>query len=401
MATEIQHLMDPTEVATVEWRMLVAHTLRVEAAMKLEQVHALFKREPVDYLPVIEEERYIGMVSRAHVGTVLGARFGFALYANHPVREHLLPNPLSIVVDTPLLPVLQAALGRDTATFYDDVALVDREQGLLGVIPVRTLVQLQSELLAHKLEQVQRQQQALTQRNAELQRSNRELQDFAYIASHDLQEPLRKIQAFADRLAGKYGQKLDDAARDYLMRMQSAAHRLQSLINDLLEFSRVTTRARAFEEVDLAALAMDVVSDLEVRLEQCGGRVETGPLPVVTADPTQMRQLFQNLIANALKFHKPDTPSVVTVNARAENGTVELTFADNGVGFEEQHSDKIFGMFQRLHSREQYEGNGVGLAICRKIVQRHGGTITAHGVPNAGATFVVRLPLNAESGETT
>jgi signal transduction histidine kinase len=392
MSVEIQLLMGAAEVATVAWPALVAHTLRVDAETPLEQVQAVFQREPLDYLPVVTGKRYIGLVSRAQIGTVLGARFGFALFASHPVRRHLLPHPLSIVVDQPLLAVLQAALGRDAATFYDDVVLVDREQQLLGMIPVQTLVQLQSQLLAQKLAEVQ-------QYAVRLEASNRELQDFAYIASHDLQEPLRKIQAFADRLAGKYGPQLDDAARDYLLRMQSAARRLQSLINDLLQISRIATRARPFEPVDLTTLAAEVVADLEVRLEQCGGRVEIGPLPVITGDPMQLRQLLQNLIGNALKFQRPGVAPVVRVSAHAGNGTVELIVADNGIGFEPQHHDKIFAMFQRLHGREQYEGNGVGLAICRKITDRHGGSITAEGVPNVGATFRVRLPLAVQPGD--
>jgi signal transduction histidine kinase len=398
MTLELQQLANAGETAAMDWRALIGHTLRVEATMKLEEVHGLFKRQPVDYLPVTNDERYVGMVSRAQIGTILGARFGFALYAQHPVREHLLPDALAIVVDAPLLTALEQALNRNTATFHDDVALVDRDQRLLGMIPVHTLAQLQSQLLAAKLDQVERQQAALVQSNAELQRSNRELQDFAYIASHDLQEPLRKIQAFADRLASRYAGQLDEGAQDYLTRMQSAAKRLQSLINDLLQFSRVTTKARTFEPVDLATLAGEVVADLEVRLQQSGGRVELDALPVVQADPVQMRQLFQNLIGNALKFHKPGSPPVVRVSSRSDNGTVELVFADNGIGFTDEHGGKIFGMFQRLHSREEYEGNGVGLAICRKIAERHGGSITAQGVPNQGATFVVRL-ANATSGE--
>lgn len=400
MTFELQLLINDAEAAAVDWRSLISHTLSVAGETPLEQVHAVFQREAVDYLPVVDGGRHVGLVSRAQIGSQLGARFGFALFARNPIRSHLLPDSLCLSVDAPLLPSLEAALSRSADRFDDDVVVVERDQRLVGVISTRTMVQLQSQLLAQKLEQVRRQQAALAERNAELQRSNRELQDFAYIASHDLQEPLRKIQAFADRLAGKYGPQLDDAARDYLMRMQSASRRLQSLINDLLEFSRVTTRARALENVDLSAVAAEVVADLEVRLEQCGGRVEIAPLPVVSADPMQMRQLFQNLIGNGLKFQKPGTPPVVRLTACTNDGAVELVFADNGIGFSEEHRDKLFGMFQRLHSREQYEGNGVGLAICRKIAERHGGSITANGVPNMGATFRVRLPQPTKTGGT-
>lgn len=231
----------------------------------------------------------------------------------------------------------------------------------------------------------------------ELQRSNRELEQFASVASHDLQEPLRKIQAFGDRLAAKYAATLGEQGREYVERMQASAARMRKLIDDLLTFSRIATKAQAFAPVDLAVVAADVVSDLEGRIQQTGGRVEIGPLPVLDADPLQMRQLLQNLIGNGLKFRKPTEPPVVRVEgglSPSENGTprYELRVSDNGIGFEEIYLDRIFEVFQRLHGRHDYEGTGMGLAICRKIVERHGGTITARSALGQGATFVVNLP---------
>ena len=240
---------------------------------------------------------------------------------------------------------------------------------------------------------------ALRRSHDELQRSNRELQDFASVASHDLQEPLRKIQAFGDRLSARHAGDLGEHGRDYLARMQAAAGRMSRLINDLLTFSRVTTRARAFEPVDLADLMATVADDLHARVEREGGRVDlpdpAGPhaLPTVDGDPTQLRQLFQNLIGNGLKFHPPDRPPVVTVLAvgdDAEAVTVEVS--DNGIGFDEKYLDRIFDIFQRLHGRTEYEGTGIGLAVCRKIADRHGGTIAASSAPGEGATFRVTLP---------
>lgn len=237
--------------------------------------------------------------------------------------------------------------------------------------------------------------------NESLQRSNRELEQFASVASHDLQEPLRKIQAFGDRLQTRCAQGLGDQGRDYLERMLSSATRMRSLIDALLSFSRVTTKAQPFTAVDLSATAQDVVSDLESRIENAGGRVEIGALPTLEADPLQMRQLLQNLISNGLKFARPSEPPVVRVESRIlpkveGNGEVsrfELLVRDNGIGFEEVYLDRIFELFQRLHGRQEYEGTGMGLAICRKIVERHGGTITARSAPEEGATFVVNLPL--------
>lgn len=230
-----------------------------------------------------------------------------------------------------------------------------------------------------------------------LEISNRELQDFASVAAHDLQEPLRKIQSFSDRLRSKASDSLGEEALDYLSRILSSAQRMSVLINDLLTYSRVTTKAQPFSAVDLNQIVTQVVSDLEVRLEQSGGKVSWESLPTIEADSTQMRQLLQNLISNALKFHKKDEPPVVTI--RTEPGSlpkvgsaISLVIADNGIGFDEKYLDRIFTIFQRLHGRFEYEGTGIGLAVCRKIVDRHGGLITARSQPGQGARFIVTLP---------
>ncbi len=244
-------------------------------------------------------------------------------------------------------------------------------------------------------------QEKLSYYTASLERSNRELQDFASVASHDLQEPLRKIQAFCDRLKARSGTALDETARDYLDRMQNAAARMQTLVNDLLAFSRITTRAQPFVACDLAEIAREVMGDLETRLEQTAGRVELGELPTIEVDPTQMRQLFQNLIANALKFHQPGQSPVVKVFCERDGSLIRLHVADNGIGFDEKYLDRIFTIFQRLHGRQEYEGTGVGLAVCRKIAIRHGGSITARSQPGQGATFIVTLPCKQTNGTET
>jgi signal transduction histidine kinase len=242
--------------------------------------------------------------------------------------------------------------------------------------------------------------------NESLQRSNRELEQFASVASHDLQEPLRKIQAFGDRLQTRCGQELGEQGRDYLKRMQASAARMRNLIDALLTFSRVTTKAQPFAPVDLALTAEDVVADLENQADTAGGRIEVGGLPTIEADPLQMRQLLQNLIGNGLKFARANEPPIVQVASRMlesvseqedKNGACcEISVRDNGIGFEEIYLDRIFELFQRLHGRQEYEGTGMGLAICRKIVERHGGSITARSAPGAGATFLVTLPLRQQ-----
>jgi PAS domain S-box-containing protein len=237
--------------------------------------------------------------------------------------------------------------------------------------------------------------------NQLLQASNRELEDFASVASHDLQEPLRKIQAFGDRLEQTSGHALGEQGRDYLARMLKAAGRMQRLIGDLLQFARVTTKAQPFVPVDLNGVLADVLSDLESRIEQSRGQVEPGPLPLLDADPTQMRQLLQNLVANALKFHKPGVPPRVRVYTETDprEGMCRVCVADNGIGFDEKYLDRIFNVFQRLHGRQEYEGTGIGLAVCRKIAERHGGSITARSRPGEGAVFVVTLPLRHAATE--
>jgi PAS domain S-box-containing protein len=227
-----------------------------------------------------------------------------------------------------------------------------------------------------------------------LEQSNRELEDFAYVASHDLQEPLRKIQAFGDRLHAKYASELPEQAQDFIARMQSAAKRMQVLINDLLAFSRVTTKAQPFVPVDLEHVAREVAHDLEIRTHEAGAHVEIGKLPELDADPLQMRQLLQNLISNALKFRREGVPPLVVVAGSIEGENAQIVVTDNGIGFEEKYAERIFTMFERLHGRGSYEGTGIGLAICRKIVERHGGEVMARSTPGIGSTFTITLPLH-------
>jgi len=229
-----------------------------------------------------------------------------------------------------------------------------------------------------------------------LARSNQELQDFAYVASHDLQEPLRKIQAFGDLLATEYKDKLGEG-EEYLTRMRNAASRMSTLIQDLLAFSRVSTKEQQVNQVDLNTIIGEVIGDLEMSITEKKGKVVVEEMPAVWADATHMRQLFQNLIGNALKFHQKDIPPIVAISLkpRTKNDTLyEIHVEDNGIGFDEKYLDRIFSVFQRLHGREAYEGTGIGLAVCRKIVERYGGTIDAKSQPNVGSTFIIKLPIN-------
>ncbi|MEZ5817311.1 MAG: PAS-domain containing protein [Hyphomicrobiaceae bacterium] len=252
-------------------------------------------------------------------------------------------------------------------------------------------------------------QRRMREYTLKLERSNSELQEFAYVASHDLQEPLRKIEAFGDRLNRRYAELLPDEGKMFIERMQDAAGRMRRLINDLLSYSRVSSKSRPLVPVDLDKVLAEVLSDLQVRIDETEGEIVSDKLGTIDADPTLMRQLLQNLLANALKFRKADVKPVIRI-ATTEGEPVSigtrivpsivLTIADNGIGFDNTYKEQIFKIFQRLHGRLEYEGTGVGLATCRKIVERHLGTIDASGVPGEGATFTIVLPVKHDQPQT-
>lgn len=249
---------------------------------------------------------------------------------------------------------------------------------------------------------IEKSQNALRSHARKLEESNRELEEFAYVASHDLQEPLRKIETFGDRLQSKYADELPDGGKEYIARMQNATGRMRQLINDLLAYSRVTTKAKPFELIDLNRHIKGVCSDLQMRIEETGAEVVYKDLPSITADPTQLRQLLQNLIGNALKFQRPDVKPVVTISVETLEGDasigqgdrVQIIIADNGIGFDNKYKAQIFTIFQRLHGRNEYEGTGIGLATCRKIVERHDGVIDADGIEGEGAKFIITMPVH-------
>ena len=273
--------------------------------------------------------------------------------------------------------------------FYDGDGEISR---ILGVVADR------SEVETYQIE--------LERRLVALKKSNSELEQFAYVASHDLQEPLRKIISFGERLNLKYANKLGDEGKFFVERMTNAANRMQTLIQDLLTYSRVSRHSESFETVDLKQVLKQVLDDLELKIQEKQATITFENLPTINAQSFQMYQLFQNLFTNALKFTKSEVPAVITVKCSVatpsevkENPALlplgnyyRITVSDNGIGLEDEYAERIFALFQRLHGRSEYEGTGLGLAICRKIVEGHQGQIKAKGTLGVGTEFTIYLP---------
>jgi signal transduction histidine kinase len=230
----------------------------------------------------------------------------------------------------------------------------------------------------------------VSERTAELLQSNKELEQFAYVASHDLQEPLRKIITYNEILQSKC--TFEGAEKDYFERMHKASLRMRTVIEDLLHFSRIGTKEVTFELVDLNEIVQEVIVDLEMKIADSSAKIDFKALPVVNGNRSQLRHLFQNLILNSIKFAKKDKPAVIVIGSRPDGQFYEMTVKDNGIGFNEKYLDRIFKPFQRLHPRHEYEGSGIGLSICQKIVQQHGGRITAKSSEGEGATFILTFP---------
>jgi signal transduction histidine kinase len=238
-------------------------------------------------------------------------------------------------------------------------------------------------------------EQRVAERTAELRRSNEELQQFAYVASHDLQEPLRMITSYVQLLAKRYQGKLDAEADEFISYVTEGAQRMKTLIDDLLAYSRVGTHGQGFAAVDCEEVLQRILTDLRMAIEESGAEVTHDPLPTVWGDATQLGQVLQNLLSNALKF-RDQAPPQVHITARLDGGQWVFSVSDNGIGIDPQYAERIFVIFQRLHTKKAYPGTGIGLAICKKIVERHGGRIWVESQPGRGATFFFTLPAKRQ-----
>ena len=248
-------------------------------------------------------------------------------------------------------------------------------------------------------------QVSLEEKIKDLDRSNKELEEFAYVASHDMNEPLRKITTFIERLENKYKTELGSDGQLYLSRISASVDNMRQLIDTLLEFSRTARSNQPYVRVDLNLVLAQVKSDLELKIEETVAEIKSGMLPVIEAIPSQMKQLFDNLLSNSIKFRKPDTHPSINIRSQrltdkqkeqyhldTSKSWFKIEFTDNGIGFEPEYSERIFQIFQRLHGKAEYPGSGIGLAICKKITEQHKGIIQAAGKPDNGATFTIILP---------
>lgn len=244
-------------------------------------------------------------------------------------------------------------------------------------------------------------QEELQQKIVELNRSNYELEQFAHLASHDLQEPLRKLFFYSDVIKKRYSQSIDQSGIMMLNNMTLAASRMKELINDLLSYSQLQQQKLLFENVDLNAIMEDIIREMDLMIKEKNATIEVSNLPNITGNSLRLRQLFTNLISNALKYSKKDVSPEIMVTGRPVDDTVVISVHDNGIGFEEEYSEKIFGLFERLHTRDKFPGTGIGLSICKRIAELHHGSISARSVPNEYSIFEVILPLEQEAPATT
>lgn len=396
-----------------------------------ENGHELYTLKTADTTyRVIIETMNEGAVTLGTNGLVVYANSMFALLVNRPLSQviglpfHRFVSPACLSACETLfiegrtdnrkaeLSLLDSS-GQQVPCLLSVTPLTLNEGTSLSVIITDLTSQKETQqLLRLNNERLEKSNSDLEVSNNALNLSNDNLQQFAYVASHDLQEPLRKIQSFGDLLKNQYGPQLGESGRDMIDRMGSAATRMSLLIKDLLNYSRLTTQQTPFVPVRLDQLLTDILDDLSVAIAESSAVVEYHDLPVVQGDAAQLHQLFLNLISNALKFHNADASPRIQVTSRqipvasvpvsalfsaSETDPArlfhEISVTDNGIGFEEKYVERIFQVFQRLHGKAQYPGSGVGLAICRKVVFNHQGGLTAHSRPGEGATFTVYLPV--------
>lgn len=280
--------------------------------------------------------------------------------------------------------------------------LEEMQRALLNILDdvdvQRASVERTNRILSEEVERRWRTEGELKAHAEALARSNAELEQFAYVASHDLQEPLRKIQSYCQLLERRYKDELDERGKTYINFVVDGSERMQNLVRDLLAFARVRSAAKPLQPTDAGASLQEALGYLETPIQEADAEVRAAPLPLVNADPSQMTQVFQNLISNAIKFRRPDAKPVIDVRAHLEGHLWHFVVRDNGIGIEPAHLERVFVIFQRLHGRGEYPGTGIGLAICKRVIERFGGRIWVESTPGEGSAFHFTVPALKEEG---
>jgi signal transduction histidine kinase len=336
-----------------------------------ETASLIYEREKLRHIPII----FITAHNHGEEKMYEGYKMGGVDFIYKPINPELLRYKVSVFVEL----------------YQKTHQLLAHESKLIAANR-----KLEKEVEERKIteEKIRLLNQQLVENNLQLKNTIEELDRFAYVASHDLQEPLRKILVFSDKIQTKYKSSIDEEMYRNLEKIVRASERMQSLINDLLRFSRQTTTNEDFTLLPLNELIQDVLTDMEIEIEKTSASVQVGNLPQIWAIPSQMRQLFQNLISNAIKFRKPDDVPVIQVTADDQRtDRFRIIIQDNGIGFDPKYADEIFMVFKRLHSYHEFEGSGVGLSICKKIIDRHNGMIRAESKVGSGSRFIIDFPV--------
>ncbi|MDA0692876.1 MAG: PAS domain S-box protein [Nitrospinae bacterium] len=381
-------------------------------------VHLLSRTLKAEYCKVLkyipEEHAFLlqagwgwkkGLVGKARVSDGMESQAGYTLRSNRPVvvkdlnREARFSNP-KLLLDQGIISGMSVVIHAG-AQIFGILSAHTKEMRVFSHEEVNFL-QSMADILGSAIER-KNAEDKLEQKARELERSNQELEDFAFIASHDLQEPLRKVMLFGDRIKSVYPADADDRGLNYIDRLQNSMTKMQGFIHDLLEYSRVTRTSTPLKPINLEDVVSEALNNLEAQIKRSQGTVEVLPLPSINGDAFQLAQLFQNLISNALKYSKENVPPKIKVSSRSNgNFAWEILVEDNGIGIDPKYFHKIFKPFERLHSDDQYGGTGIGLAICAKVLSRHEGSVRLESVPDKGSVFIITLPkIQAPASQET
>lgn len=348
-----------------------------------ETASLIYEREKLKHIPII----FITANNYGDENMYKGYQAGAVDYIYKPINPDVLRAKVSVLIDL----------------YKKNIQLIAQEKKLVAINKSLELEIQERMASEEKVRQLNRQ---LLENIASLESANKDLDRFAFMASHDLQEPLRKIRTFSDRLYVKYKDGLDDDGRANLIRIQKASERMQNLITDILTFSKISSEKIEFITCDLNKVVSEVITDMDEEVRAKEAKINVSPLPVLQVNPGLIKPLFQNLIGNALKYCKKDMAPLVTI--KADVGLKNLTkgsdtrnycrifVEDNGIGFDQRYAEEIFGMFKRLHRNSEFEGTGIGLALCKKIVEQHNGFISARSKVGEGSTFIISLPLQSQ-----